>query len=96
MSGGPATINVKPLRDRYYYLTQQRGYTAADIASWLGWYRVWGKSNQPDAQRLMKRLGVVKGYDGKSRSMLRQSVITEAKALEIAEALGLDPVDIGL
>lgn len=66
------------------------GLSASEVARRIGWY-----SSRPDASRVLRRLGVNPTKRGGQRATNSTHIQSDAAAL-ITEALGLDPVDVGL
>jgi len=82
---GKFEVPVGPLREAF--LTS--GISAAELARRLGWTR-------PDTVRVARQLGLRHNHHGHgSRPYLRETTSHE-RALEILEALGIDPVDADL
>lgn len=81
-------IANEPFRERALELTG-RGFTWSDIADWLGWYRATGAT---DTHRVKRVLGL--STEGRGRAL--RTHIQPTTALSLCEALGLDPVDVGL
>lgn len=79
-------VPVQPLQEAF----RRSGLTAAELARRLGWYR-------PDSVRVARQLGLISngGRGHGSRPDMRKTM-SRAKALEILDALGLDPVDVDI
>jgi hypothetical protein len=76
-------VAVDPIREAF----ERSGVSADEVARQLGWMR-------PDGTRVRRQLGLITTYDGRGRRV--QQTIGRERALEIAEVLGVDPVDVGL
>ena len=83
-------VSNKPLREAF----EARSISARDIAFQLGYIKNCKGRKVPDSSQVLRALGLKShrshGYDTK------QELIGEEKALKLAEALGLFPVDVGL
>lgn len=91
-----ALTPVGPIRDAFLRLASRNEVTAWDLAYRLGWERVSTSSGRrvPDVDRVRQSLGLVK-QPSRGQNYVRQS-IREQTAVAIVEAMGLDPVDVGL
>lgn len=74
------------------------GMTASEVADRMGWTRPGWKasSRAPDGPRVTRVLGL---RDGSSRHVggsKRQTHTRYETAVALAEAMGLDPVDVGI
>jgi len=81
---GKFEVPVAPLRQALL----DSGVTTSELARRLGWVR-------PDTVRVARQLGILPNIDGTGRSYTRETTSYE-RALEICEALGIDPVDVDL
>jgi len=82
---GQFEVPVEPLRRAF----EESGLTAYELAIRLGWV-------QPDTSRVRRALGLRNDHNGRGTvPRLRQTTSYE-RAAEIAHALGIDPVDVGL
>jgi hypothetical protein len=90
-------VPVEPLRRRFLELHDERGIRLADVARALD----WTTHGEADGGRVSRYLGLTAARVGGGkrrephRRIYRQSV-TRATALRLAEALDLDPWEIGL
>lgn len=69
----------------------ESGLTARELAEELGWYT----KPHPDGQRVRQALGLVVEHRKGGGSKFRERVHKEL-ALQLCEALGVDPIDVGL
>lgn len=85
-------VDVKPIREAFL----NSGLTGCEVARRLDWYRFDG---QPDSSRVTRQLGIVKhqsnGRKGEVYKTFRKRISYDA-GLMYAEALGIDPIDLGL
>lgn len=65
------------------------GLQAADVANFCGWLR---KNGMPDTTKLNRSLGI-ESQKNKDGTHYRNTRMAEQSALEVIEALNLDPVD---
>ena len=87
---GGVVIPVEVLQEKFL----DSGLTAVELAQRLGWTRDHGR--RADGERVRRYLGLIQQPGGKGRVAKYKVRMYDSTALEIAEALGLDPVDIGL
>jgi len=81
---GQFEVPVAPLRKALL----ESGVSTSELARRLGWVR-------PDSSRVARQLGILSNVDSTGRSYVRETTSYE-RALEICEALGIDPVDVDL
>lgn len=81
-------MNASELRE----LVERSGMSYADIARALGWYC----HGAVDSFRLKRRLGVATYWCPYRKEFVRTQKVWPRTALKIIEAIGLDPVDVGL
>lgn len=90
--------SVKPLREEFERRREAGLITAHGLADILGWYRP--RSNRPkptpDDGRVRSTLGLRKYNPSNGYPPRFREKTSDAIALKIAEALQLDPVEIGL
>lgn len=86
MAEHPERIDVKPFQAAVGNMTYDPDFSWGELCRRLGWVQV-----KPDTSRLKRTLGLSPNSEGK----LQESVNYET-ALLLCEALGLDPVDVGL
>jgi hypothetical protein len=91
-------IPVEPFRRRFLALQRRDGLNATQLAASLGWYYGDGR---PDSRRVTQTLGLrecccgERGPDGKRKRQMRRSV-AYGTAVKLADALGLDYVELGI
>jgi hypothetical protein len=81
-------VPVAPLRDAF----ETSGLTLSQVCRRLGWFAGPGK---PDVARLKRSLGTQPVSTHKGTRYYAQRIGYE-HATRIAEAIGVDPVDVGL
>lgn len=93
---GSPLVPLKPLQDRFREL-EARGVTAGDIAYRLGWVYSAGhrSAGHGDGSKLLRAIGLRLERDGKGRRAHRTQA-TEESVLKIAQAMDLDPWEVGL
>jgi hypothetical protein len=94
-------VDLRPLREAFL----ASRLSADEVARRLGWMRfprrrrggkVYGPHEEADGSRVKRALGLRAHKSGQgSMPQLRQSCSYEM-ALKLAEAIGVDPVDVGL
>ena len=77
-------VPVDGLREAF----ERSGLTSGELARRLGW-------TKPDGYRVYRQLGLTAHHTHRGRVEYRQTM-SYRRALEIAQALGVDPVDVGL
>ena len=87
------------LREAFLRAQVASGLTAYEVARRVGWWakRRDPKTPQADASRVMRALGLrddVTTHHGRKYCSRRQTVGYET-ALSLADAIGIDPVEIG-
>lgn len=90
MLAGRRDVPNAPFQARFYEL-QAQGERPADIARRLGWY----DHGRPDGPRVKRVLGLRPNGRGTKGPAIRTH-ITYRNALRLADAMGLDPWEIGL
>lgn len=83
-------VPVAPLREAF----EESGMTTGQVAQRLGWFRA--HDGFPDRSRFLRAIGVYHSYKGGARRRYFRVNTSYVTAVAIAEALGLDPVDVGL
>lgn len=86
-------VPVAPLRDAF----ERSGITSIELAKRLGWF-TGGNDPKPDGSRVVRTLGIKpsgKGSKPVTRS-LEDKMVSYDNAVLLADALGLDPVDVGV
>ena len=87
--GGLREIPVAPLRAAFL----RSGMKRTDVARVLGWTDSRGC---PDGQRFARAIGLVATPHGRGYGMQYRQTTSYERAVELAEAMGYDPVDFGL
>lgn len=82
---GQFEVPTEPLRRAF----QESGLTAYELAQRLGWAR-------PDTGRVKRTLGLQLDHNGRGTNPRLRQTTSYERAAEIAIALGIDPVDVGL
>lgn len=82
-----------PFRERFEQL-KARGYSVADVALWLGWYR--SDTKMPDNSRVMRTLGLAPWPSGSKGGWYYADTVSYERAVELCDALGLDPHECGV
>ena len=83
-------VDLKPLQDAY----QERGISPSELARRMGWvYDTPGRRNRADSGRVLRYLGL-KPDVGRGFRKYRET-ITYDMLLALAEAMDVDPVDVG-
>jgi hypothetical protein len=77
-------VDVGPLRDAF----ERSGMSTTELAARLGWVK-------PDSNRVTKALGITPYHLGNGHKGLRGH-IGHRMATELARAMDVDPVDVGL
>ena len=75
--------------DRIREAFERSGVSASELALRLGWLR-------PDSARVSRQLGIAFDRNGHGSPIRNRGMMSYERALEICEALGIDPVDVGL
>ena len=83
-------VPVAPLREAFL----ASGLTQSDVARRLGWFR-HDRPGRPDVTRFARAIGLKPHLNGSHEWAYRQTT-TYDRAVEIAAALGFDPVDLDL
>jgi len=68
---------------------EQSGVSASELARRLGWLR-------PDSARVSRQLGITFDRNGHGSPIRNRGTMSYERAIEICEALGIDPVDVDL
>jgi hypothetical protein len=89
-----AKVPNKPLRERFNYLVSTNQITLIQLAEYLGWEDE-SKNGKRYAVSKVKRFLGLSPYKSHGKMLMRKA-IDEQKAIELAKAMYLDPVDIGL
>jgi hypothetical protein len=89
---GPRKVEVALLREAFL----RSGLTAGDVARVLGWRAAGSQRGRADSQRVKRYLGITpypgtRGYPPRLRERFSYEM-----AVKLAEAIGVDPVDVGL
>ena len=82
---GQFEVPVAPIAEAF----ARSGVTASELARRLGWVR-------PDTTRVRRQLGQLPDFNGRGYPITPRETMSYTRALEIAEALGIDPVDLNL
>jgi hypothetical protein len=91
------TVEVEPFRERFLQLTAN-GTTASDIAERLGW-TLGGSATRPgnpDVVRVKRAVGLMAYEPGHGRPRRFKERITYEMAVQLAEALHMDPHEAGV
>lgn len=88
---GVGEVSVEPFQRRFEDLERQ-GVRAADVARKLGWTRPDGHA---DGARVKRRLGLRPQINGKGKVSQNRQMSYEM-ASRLADAMGLDPFEVGL
>lgn len=84
-------VPVGPLRDRFEFLERRYGWTAADVARDLGW---WRNATKADVSRVKRSLGLsVHHAEGRQRM---QQYTSYDQAVRLCRALDMDPFEAGV
>lgn len=67
--------------------------TSHDVALRLGWLSPDGS---PDVSRVLRALGIAISYNCRNGAPRKQRMLSYERAIRIAEAMNLDPVDVDL
>jgi hypothetical protein len=91
-------VPVEPLRRRFEELRDQRGIRLADVARALDWTT---HGRDADGGRVSRYLGLTAARVGSGkrrdpRKRLHRQTVAPETAVRLAEALDLDPREIGL
>jgi len=94
-------VPVEPLRRRFEELRDERGVRLADVARALDWTKQGRHGLDADSGRVSRYLGLTAAYEGSGKrreppKRCYRQTVTYATAARLAEALNLDPRDIGL
>jgi len=81
-------VPVAPLREAFL----RSGRTAVEVARSLDWY----DKGRPDGYRVKRALGIKPSPFGKGYGLKCIQSTSYDRALRIAYAIGVDPVDVGL
>lgn len=92
-------VPVAPLRDKFLELRARGETNGCQIALRLGWTRLVRQKNgrryeAGDSSRVLRSLGL-RGQMSRGQNIWRERIHADTAA-RLAEAMGLDPVDIGL
>jgi hypothetical protein len=89
-------VEVAPLRDAFL----GSGLSASEVARRLGWQRKHlhrGKYRQmPDASRVTRMLGIRVYAPGRGYPSRARCGMSYENAAKLADAIGVDPIDVGL
>lgn len=89
-------IPLTPLRERFAYLEERYGITAADIARELGWTRKKrARDGALDVTRVKRALGLVENHDRGGCTYVQQYTSYE-QAVRLCRALDMDPFEAGV
>lgn len=97
----PGTIPVDPFREAFEQRRDRDGLTLSRLADELGWYRkrTGQRKNagqmMADSQRVSRVLGITPFHDGRGHTSVRTALSYDL-AVRLAEALDLDPRDVGI
>lgn len=78
-------VPVAPLREAFL----RSDMTAGDLARALGWMKA-------DHQRVARQLGLQHDTNGHGSPTRSRGTMSYNRAVQIAEALGIDPTEVGL
>jgi len=78
-------VPIAPLREAFL----RSDTSVQELARRLGWMR-------PDGYRVQRQLGIRPGSNGHGYPARERETMSYERALEICEALGIDPVDVDL
>jgi hypothetical protein len=84
-------VDLAPLREAFL----RSGLTAGDVARTLGWTRTNYGRRVNDSGRVKRYLGISPCQGGGQAPRLRERCSYKT-AVMLAEAIGVDPVDVGL
>lgn len=85
----PVRVPIAPLREAF----ERSGLIAADVARTLDWYDYNGRA---DGHRVKRALGIIPSGFGRGYGNKRIRSTSYERALMLADAIGIDPVDVGL
>lgn len=85
-----AMVGNEVLRKKFEWLERREGLTLAEVAERIGWITRAKTGRKPDSSRVGRTLGVAR-ENGKARTQ-----ISVENALKLADALHVDPVEMGL
>lgn len=88
-NGARFEIPVAPLREAF----ERSGLTAAEVARVLDWRDPRGRI---DGRRVKRALGIVPVAMGRGYGPKCVRSTSYERALKLADAIGVDPVDVGL
>jgi hypothetical protein len=84
-NGHHREVPIAPLREAF----ERSGLTAGDVARRLGWMR-------PDHKRVQRQLGIAPTSRQSNSNPYYIESTSYARALELAEAIGVSPVEVDL
>ena len=90
MSHPSREIDLAPLRNAYL----RSGLTAAEVGRNLGWLR--SGRTCADVDRVRRQFGLIPYSPGRNRPSKLRTHCSYERALQLAAAIGADPVDVGL
>lgn len=82
-------VPIAPLREAF----KRSGLTAAEVARVLDWY---DHRSRPDSHRVQRAFGIAPSGMGHGYAPKRIRSTTYERALMLADAIGIDPVDLDL
>lgn len=81
-------VPVEQLRDALQKAVERGETTYSEVARRMGWMK-------PDGFRVRRAVGIAKSYARRSGRQ-QQEFMSYDLAMALAEAIGVDPVDVGL
>lgn len=86
-------VDLTPLREAFL----ASGRSAVEVAGALGWIHQGATTVKGrDGRRVLRALGIRPYSRGHGRGMVYQQTCSYKRAILLAEAIGVDPVDVGL
>lgn len=82
-------VSIAPLREAF----ERTGLTATEVARSLNWYDHRGRA---DGQRVKRALGILPSAMGRGCGSKCIRSTSYERAVKLADAIGIDPVDVGL
>jgi hypothetical protein len=86
---GKGRVPVEPFRKRY----EELGERPSTIALRLGWLN---SDMTPDTSRVKRRLGIMPYNMGRGYGLTRNSTVTYNVAVQLCEALNMDPWEVDI